>query len=127
MEAQEKYYAIERLAELRNSILRQSKAMVLSRAKVEKYRQADMAAAKDSYLELKKAKGALEKALYDARLLLMEVEEYELAGLAGKLGRGLARFDLMSANYKSVYDVRKASPRASPREIPSTPLWWAAS
>ena len=67
MEAQEKYYAIERLAELRNSILRQSKAMVLSRAKVEKYRQADMAAAKDSYLELKKAKGALEKALYDAK------------------------------------------------------------
>lgn len=105
MEAQEKYYAVERLAELRNSVLRQSKTMVLSRAKVEKYRQADMAAAKDSYLELKKAKGALEKALYDARLLLMEVEEYELAGLAGKLGGGLARFDLMSANYKSVYDV----------------------
>jgi len=105
MEAQEKYYAVERLAEFRNSILRQSKAMVLSRAKVEKYRRTDMAAAKDSYLELKKAKGALEKALYDARLLLMEVEEYELAGLAGKLGRGLSGFNLMSANYKSVYDV----------------------
>ena len=105
MEAQEKYYAVERLAELRNSILRQSKAMVVNRAKVEKYRQTDMTAAKDSYAELKKAKSALEKALHDTRLLLMEVEEYELAGLAGKLGRGLARFDLMSTNYKSVFDV----------------------
>ena len=105
MATQEKYYAVERLAELKASILRQSKAMVVNRAKVEKYRAADMAAAKDCYAELKKAKGALEKALYDVRLLLMEVEEYELAGLAGKLSRGLKGFDLMSTNYKSVYDV----------------------
>ncbi|MBQ3701253.1 MAG: class I SAM-dependent methyltransferase [Oscillospiraceae bacterium] len=105
MAAPEKYYAVERLAELRSSILRQAKAMVMSRARVEKYRQADMAAAKDSYLELKKAKETLEKAIFDVQTLLMEVEEYELAGLAGKLGRGLSGFNLMSANYKSVYDV----------------------
>lgn len=105
MATQEKYYAVERLAELKAAILRQSKAMVVNRAKVEKYREADIAAAKDCYLELKKTKTALEKAIFDARLLLMEVEEYELAGLAGKLGRGLSRFDLLSTNYKSVYDV----------------------
>lgn len=105
MAAPERYYAVERLAELRSSILRQAKAMVMSRARVEKYRQADMAAAKDSYLELKKAKETLEKAIFDVQTLLMEVEEYELAGLAGKLGRGLSGFNLMSANYKSVYDV----------------------
>ena len=105
MATQEKYYAVERLAELKAAILRQSKAMVVNRAKVEKYREADLAAAKDCYLELKKSKTALEKAIFDARLLLMEVEEYELAGLAGKLSQGLAGFDLMSTNYKSVYDV----------------------
>ena len=105
MAEQEKYYAVERLAELKAAVLRQSKAMVVNRAKVEKYREADIAAAKDCYLELKKTKTALEKAIFDARLLLMEVEEYELAGLAGKLSRGLAGFDLMSTNYKSVYDV----------------------
>ena len=105
MAEQEKYYAVERLAELKAAILRQSKALVVNRAKVEKYREADLAAAKDCYLELKKTKTALEKAIFDARLLLMEVEEYELAGLAGKLSQGLAGFDLMSTNYKSVYDV----------------------
>jgi len=105
MATQEKYYAVERLAELKAAILRQSKALVMNRAKVEKYREADLAAAKDCYLELKKTKTALEKAIFDARLLLMEVEEYELAGLAGKLSQGLAGFDLMSTNYKSVYDV----------------------
>ena len=105
MAEQEKYYAVERLAELKSAVLRQSKAMVVNRAKVEKYREADLAAAKDCYLELKKTKTALEKAIFDARLLLMEVEEYELAGLAGKLSQGLAGFDLMSTNYKSVYDV----------------------
>ena len=105
MATQEKYYAVERLAELKAAILRQSKALVVNRAKVEKYREVDLAAAKDCYLELKKSKTALEKAIFDARLLLMEVEEYELAGLAGKLSQGLAGFDLMSTNYKSVYDV----------------------
>ncbi len=105
MAAPERYYAVERLAELRSSILRQAKAMVMSRARVEKYRQADMVAAKDSYLELKKAKETLEKAIFDVQTLLMEVEEYELASLAGKLGRGLSGFNLMSANYKSIYDV----------------------
>ena len=105
MAEQEKFFAVERLAELKAAVLRQSKAMVVSRAKVEKYREADLAAAKDCYLELKKSKTALEKAIFDARLLLMEVEEYELAGLAGKLSQGLAGFDLMSTNYKSVYDV----------------------
>ena len=105
MATQEKYYAVERLAELKAAILRQSKALVVNRAKVEKYREADMAAAKDCYLELKKTKTALEKAIFDARMLLMEVEKYELAGLAGKLSQGLAGFDLMSTNYKSVYDV----------------------
>lgn len=105
MAEQEKYYAVERLAELKAAILRQSKALVVNRAKVEKYREADLAAAKDCYLELKKTKTALEKAIFDARLLLMEVEEYELAGLAGKFSQGLAGFDLMSTNYKSVYDV----------------------
>lgn len=105
MAEQEKYYAVERLAELKAAVLRQSKAMVVNRAKVEKYREADLAAAKDCYLELKKTKNALEKAIFDARLLLMEVEEYELAGHAGKLSQGLAGFDLMSTNYKRVYDV----------------------
>ena len=105
MAEQEKYYAVERLAELKAAILRQSKALVMNRAKVEKYREADLAVAKDCYLELKRSKTALEKAIFDARLLLMEVEEYELAGLAGKLSRGLAGFDLMSTNYKSVYDL----------------------
>ena len=105
MATQEKYYAVERLAELKAAILRRSKAMVVNRAKVEKYREADLAAAKDCYLELKKTKNALEKAIFDARLLLMEVEEYELAGHAGKLSQGLAGFDLMSTNYKRVYDV----------------------
>ena len=105
MAAQERYYALERLSELRNNILRQSKAMVVNRAEVEKYRQTDMAAAKDSYAELKKAKETLEKAIADARYLLMETEEYELAGIAGKIHRGLKAFDLMSTNYKSVYTV----------------------
>ena len=105
MAEQEKYYAVERLAELKAAVLRQSKALVVNRAKVEKCRETDIAAAKDCYLELKKTKIALEKAIFDARLLLMEVEEYELAGLAGKLSQGLAGFDLMSTNYKSVYDV----------------------
>lgn len=104
-ETEEKLYAVERLASLRENILRQAQALVLNRARVEKAMAGDQDLAKEQYQELKKTRAALTAALEDTRLPLMEVEAYDLAELAGKLSAALAGFNLMSTNYKSVYET----------------------
>lgn len=103
--ASERYYAVERLGELQKEINRVITAMVVQRAKVEKYRHTDLAAAKDTYDQLAKSRHRLVTALGDARLCLMEAEEYQAANTAGQLQAGFAGFDLMSNNYKPVYDA----------------------
>lgn len=103
--ASERYYAVERLGELQKEINRGIATMVVQRAKVEKYRNTDLAAARDTYNELAKSRQRLVAALGDARLFLLEAEEYQTANTAGQLQAGLAGFDLMSNNYKPVYDV----------------------
>ena len=45
------------------------------------------------------------QAIGDARLLLMEAEEYQNAKTAAMLQAGLLRFDLMSNVYRPVYDA----------------------
>ena len=100
-----RYYATEQLSELQKRILRLSQAMVVQRAKVEKYRQANMELAREAYEELKKSRKNLVSSISDSRLVLMEVEEYDTATQAGKLTEGLRRFDLMSNNYKPVYEL----------------------
>lgn len=104
-EATEHYYVVERLGELQKQITRHVTAMVVQRAKVEKYRQTDLTMAKDTYDELIKSRRLVVAALSDARLCLMEVEEYQMANTAGQLQEGLSGFNLMSGNYKPVYDV----------------------
>ena len=100
-----RYYATEQLSELQKRILRLSQAMVVQRAKVEKYRQDNMELAREAYEELKKSRKNLVSSISDSRLVLMEVEEYDTATQAGKLTEGLRRFDLMSNNYKPVYEL----------------------
>ena len=100
-----RYYATEQLSELQKRILRLSQAMVVQRAKVEKYRQGNMELAREAYEELKKSRKNLVSSISDSRLVLMEVEEYDTATQAGKLTEGLSRFDLMSNNYKPVYEL----------------------
>ena len=104
-DAPDRYYAAERLAELRADILNLMAAMVIQRAKVEQYRATDRAAARDAYAELLRARNHLVEDLADARLFLLEAEEYALAPLAGQLHDGMKGYDLMSANYKPVYDA----------------------
>lgn len=104
-EAVERYYAVERLGELQKEITRHMTAMVAQRGKVEKYRQTDLAAARDTYDELIKSRRLVVSALGDARLCLLEAEEYQAANTAGQLQKGLSGFDLMNVNYKPVYDV----------------------
>ena len=100
-----RYYATEQLSELQKRILRLSQTMVVQRAKVEKYRQGNMELAREAYEELKKSRKNLVSSISDSRLVLMEVEEYDTATQAGKLTEGLRRFDLMSNNYKPVYEL----------------------
>ena len=104
-DAPDRYYAAERLAELRADIPRLMTAMVIQRAKVEQYRTTDRAAARDAYAELLRARNRLVEDLADVRLFLLEAEEYALAPLAGQLHDGMKGYDLMSANYKPVYDA----------------------
>jgi hypothetical protein len=102
----DRYYALERLGELQQQLLRLSQAMVVQRAKIEKYRQkSDMTSARDIHAELQTTRRKLVSALTDVRPLLMEVEEYASALTAGQLAAGLANFDLMSTNYKPVYEA----------------------
>lgn len=101
----ERYYAVERLGELQRDLTLGIAAMVILRAKVEKYRHEDLSAARATYDELMSTRRHMLKALGDTRLCLLEVEEYQAANTAGQLYDGLSRFDLMSTNYKPVYDV----------------------
>ena len=112
-------YAIERLCETRNAILSGSKDLLTCRAKVEKYRETDLVRARESYAELQRAHKRLLLAFSDARLSLLEIEEYPFADTAGKLQGGLSGFNLMSRNYKSVYETLTGFAQRLP-ETPET-------
>ena len=101
----QKPYALDQLAQLQGKIVRLSQSMVLQRARIERCRQSDLAAARDIYAELSKTREALVEALAQTQLFLMETEEYALAKVSGQLRQGLAGFALMSTGYKSVYEA----------------------
>ena len=105
MRALERYYILEKLAEARSALLRESGELLKNRAKVEKYREADPQRAQETYLELEKTRKRLLSSLNEARRALLETEEYALASTAGKLRHGLAGFRLMSRAYKPVYEA----------------------
>ena len=98
-------YAVEQLKTLQGFIADLTQRMVLQRARVEKYKDTDLAAARDTFAELKTIRRNLAQAIGDARLLLMEAEEYQTAKTAAMLQAGLLRFDLMSNAYRPVYDA----------------------
>ena len=101
----QKPYALDQLAQLQGKIVRLSQSMVLQRARIERCRQSDLAAARDIYAELSRTRETLVEALAQAQLFLMEMEEYALAKVSGQLRQGLAGFALMSTGYKSVYEA----------------------
>ena len=101
----ERCYAIEQLKTLQSSIAELMQGMVIQRAKVEKYKDTDLAAARDTFAQLQVIRRNLAQAIGDARLLLMEAEEYQTAKTAAMLQAGLLRFDLMSNVYRPVYDA----------------------
>ncbi|MCI8913802.1 MAG: class I SAM-dependent methyltransferase [Lawsonibacter sp.] len=101
----ERCYAVEQLKTLQGSIADLTQGMVIRRARVEKYKDTDLAAARDTFAELQGIRKQLAQAIGDARLLLMEAEEYQTAKTAAMLQAGLLRFNLMSNAYRPVYDA----------------------
>ena len=106
-EATERIYALERLADARAVILKDSAELLANRAKVEKYRETNLQRAQNCYLEMETAQKHILTALHDAQLKLLEIEDYTQAETAGKLYQGFSGFNLMSRDYKPVYDVLK--------------------
>lgn len=104
-QSQEIVFAAAKLTQARQAILRGSAELLTCRARVEKYLQSEPRKARACYEELEKTAVRLQNALGEARLALLELEEYALAGTAGKLQAGLAGFNLMSRAYKPVYEV----------------------
>ena len=45
-------YALDQLTQLQSQIMQSAQGMVVQRARIEKYRQSDLAAARDTYTEL---------------------------------------------------------------------------
>lgn len=103
--ATQRYYAAESLRIAQSRIMELSQRLVVQRAQVENYRASDLTAARDTYSQLQQTRNDLVSILADARLLLMEVEETQLAAMAGQLQTGLQGFSLMSNTYRPVYDV----------------------
>ena len=101
----ERCYAVEQLKTLQSFIAELMQGMVIRRARVEKYKDTDLAAARDTFAELQQVRKRLAQAIGDARLLLMEAEEYQTARTAAILQAGLLRFDLMSNAYRPVYEA----------------------
>lgn len=102
------YYAVEQLREAQKRLLDLFQSMIIWRARVEKYRNTDLAAAKDSFDALLSVRRELVETLGEVRLLLMEAEEYQTAATAGKLRDGLAGYNLMSSNYGPVYEALRS-------------------
>ena len=92
----ERCYAVEELKSLQSSIADLTQSMVIQRARVEKYKDTDLAAARDNFSLLQAVRRKLAEAIGKARLFLMEAEEYQNAKTAAMLQAGLLRFDLMS-------------------------------
>ena len=101
----QKPYAIDQLALLQSQIMQSIQGMVVLRARIEKHRQSDMAAARDTYTELDRTRGHLTEQLSKSELFLLEMEEYPLARAADQLRRGLVGFNLMSMGYKPIYEA----------------------
>ena len=101
----ERCYEMEQLKTLQSAITELMQGMVIRRAKVEKYKDTDLTAARDTFTELQRIRTQLAQAIGDARLLLMEAEEYQTAKMAAIVQAGLLRFDLMSNAYRPVYDA----------------------
>ena len=101
----ERYYAAESLRVAQSGLMELSQQLVVQRAQVESYRASDLTAARDTYSQLQQTRKDLVSVLADVRLLLMEVEETQLAAVAGQLQEGLQGFNLMSSAYRPVYDV----------------------
>ena len=101
----ERCYAVEELKSLQSSIADLTQSMVIQRARVEKYKDTDLAAAQDNSFLLQATRRNLVRAINSARLPLMETEEYQTAKMAAILQAGLLRFDLMSNVYRPVYDA----------------------
>lgn len=72
----QKPYALDRLAQLQKKLMELSQSMVIRRARIEKYRQSDLAAARDTYTELERTRGTLVGALSEVQLFLLEMDEY---------------------------------------------------
>ena len=98
-------YALDQLTMLQSQIMQTIQGMVVLRARIEKYRQSDLAAARDTYTELEHIRTHLVERLTASQLFLLEMEEYPLASAADQLRRGLAGFQLMSTGYKPVYEA----------------------
>lgn len=103
--ASQRYYAAENLRIAQSRIMELSQRLVVQRVQVENYRASDLTAARDTYSRLQQTRNDLVSVLADVRLLLMEVEETQLAAMAGQLQTGLRGFSLMSNTYRPVYDV----------------------
>ena len=116
---QEVPFAAAKASAARSAILRSSAELLTWRARVEKYLQADPQRARGCYEELQKVRTRLAAALGDARLALLELEEYAGAGIAGKLQAGLSGFNLMSRAYKPVYEALRGFAEKLP-ERPDT-------
>lgn len=100
----QKPYALDQLSRIQQ-LPQLAQSMVVQRARIEKYRQSDLAAARDVYAELEHTRKMLTEQLAQAQLFLMETEEYASAKAAGQLRQGLSGFNLMSTGYKSVYEA----------------------
>ena len=101
----QKPYALDQLTQLQSQIMQSAQGMVVQRARIEKYRQSNLAAARDTYTELERIRAHLVERLTASQLFLLEMEEYSLASAAEQLRRGLAGFQLMSMGYKPVYET----------------------
>jgi len=115
-EQPEQCYAVAQLKTLQGTISDLLQDMVIQRARIEKYRSTDLAAARDTFTQLQATRKKLVQAVGEARLLLMEAEEYQTAKTAGMLQAGLLRFDLMSNAYRPVYDAFQAFIKQFPVE-----------
>lgn len=73
-------YALDQLTQLQSQIMQSAQGMVVQRARIEKYRQSDLVAARDTYTELK----AFCQNIYRTSELTGDAIVHEIVDVRGK-------------------------------------------
>ena len=88
----QKPYALDQLTQLQSQIMQSAQGMVVQRARIEKYRQSNLTAARDTYTELERIRAHLVERLTASQLFCWKWRNIRSPLRQSSSGAGLQAF-----------------------------------